>query len=323
MRRTVHPHRVAPSETRGALRSDLPTGIADVRSLPDAEFLGLWRSILIPNSIKDQLVAHAVLNFTVRPRVPRTVLPLHGVLLLIGPPGTGKTSLAKGLATRAAEILIKGKGAPVFRFLEVDPHALAGAALGKTQRAVTQLFASTIVEYATQGPTIVLLDEVETILADRAKLSLEANPIDVHRATDAALVQLDQLAGAHPNVLIVATSNFPQAIDTAFLSRADVIVSVPMPDQDGRLAILRDTLHGLIGAFPALGALADSKQLTRVAEASGGLDGRAMRKLVAAACARDKQTALDPGLLTLDALVQAAVAARQGVISGNINGGRP
>lgn len=322
MRRTVHPPRVAPS-ARSVLRIDLPTGIADVRSLPDAEFLGLWRSILIPNSIKDQLVAHAVMNFTVRPHVPRAVLPLHGVLLLIGPPGTGKTSLAKGLATRTAEVLTREEDGRVFRFLEVDPHALAGAALGKTQRAVTGLFASTIAEYAAQGPTIVLLDEVETILADRAKLSLEANPVDVHRATDAALVQLDQLAGAHPNVLIVATSNFPQAIDTAFLSRADVIVSVPMPDQDGRLAILSDTLHGMAGAFPALATLADSEQLTGVAEASAGLDGRAMRKLVGAACARDKQSALDPGLLTLDALVQAAFAARQGVIAGNINGGRP
>ena len=46
---------------------------------------------------------------------------------------------------------------------------------------------------------------IPAILADRARLSLEANPIDVHRATDAALVQLDHLAQSHPNILFVAT----------------------------------------------------------------------------------------------------------------------
>jgi pachytene checkpoint protein 2 len=55
-----------------------------------------------------------------------------------------------------------------------------------------------------------------------------------------------------------------------------------------------------------------------VARAADGLDGRAMRKLVAAACTRNKEVALDPGLLTIELLVAAArfaVAAR-GVTSG-------
>lgn len=297
----------------------LPGGLADLRELPDDDFTRLWDAIKVDRSIKDRLVAQAVLNFTVRSKVSRAVLPLHGVVLLEGPPGTGKTSLAKGLASRVAEAMHGKLGGRRFRFAEVDPHALSSGLLGKTQRAVTELFASTITEQAALGPTIVLLDEVETILADRGKLSLEANPIDVHRATDAALVQLDRLAESHPDVLFVATSNFPQAIDGAFLSRADLVLSVPLPDEAGRLEILRDTLAGMAEAFPALQTLADSCELHEVAQAAESLDGRAMRKLVAAACAREKRVALEPARLTKDLLL---AAARDAVTSRNTEPGR-
>lgn len=296
--------------TTGAQRheqqADLPQGVADVRALPDQDFLALWDAIIVPDALKNQLLAQAALNFTVRSRVSRAVLPLHGVILLVGPPGTGKTSLAKGLAARCAELFTGIGGMGQFRFIEVDPHGLSSGSLGKTQRAVTSLFASTISEQTAHGPAIVLLDEVETILVDRTKLSLEANPIDVHRATDAALVQLDRLAESHPNLLFVATSNFPQAIDDAFLSRADLIVTVPPPDEKARLAILRDTLNGIATVFTPLGALARSVELPSVANAAEGLDGRAMRKLVAAACARDKNVALDPGKLSVPMLLSAA-----------------
>jgi SpoVK/Ycf46/Vps4 family AAA+-type ATPase len=306
MRPAIRPlDRGAPASSRTRLTA-LPTGLADTRMLPDPEFLALWDSILIASEIKDQLLSQAVLNFTVRTKIPRATLPLHGVILLVGVPGTGKTSLAKGLATRTAEVLDGRVVGGAFRFVEVDPHALSSGSLGKTQRAVTELFSSTIVEQAALGPTIVLLDEVETVLADRSKLSLEANPIDVHRATDAALVQLDHLAESHPNVLFVATSNFPQAIDAAFVSRADLVLTIPPPDERGRLAILQHTLTGMAGVFPRLRTLADSPDLVNVARSSEGLDGRTMRKLVATACTRDKETAIDPGRLTLHALLEAA-----------------
>ena len=284
----------------------LPTGLADLRTLPDDSFANLWEAIKVDSGIKDRLLAQAVLNFTTRGKVSRATLPLHGVILLEGPPGTGKTSLAKGLASRVAEAFRGKIAGQTFRFAEVDPHALSSGSLGKTQRAVTDLFSSAITEQAALGPTIVLLDEVETILADRSKLSLEANPIDVHRATDAALVQLDRLAEWHPNLLFVATSNFPQAIDAAFVSRADLVLSVPLPDEVGRLEILCDTLSGMAEVFPTLKTLASARDLASVARAADGLDGRAMRKLVAAACARDKEVALDPNRLTKEMLIAAA-----------------
>ncbi len=224
----------------------------------------------------------------------------------MGAPGTGKTSLARGLAHRVAQSFPNGK----FRLLEVEPHALTSAAMGKTQRAVTDLFAQSIAEAAMGGPTIALLDEVEPLAADRAKLSLEANPVDVHRATDAVLVQLDALAEAHDNLLFVATSNFPQAVDSAFMSRCDLIVEMPLPDRAACEEILKDCLIGLGRVYPAIAKMAKTSQIRDCASACFGLDGRAIRKMVANALAATPQTAMNPEKVTIADLLAAARAAK-------------
>ena len=183
---------------------DLPKGISRIRSLPDATLGSLWQSIIIPDAMRGKLLSQAALNFTVRGKVGREDLPLHGIILLTGLPGTGKTSLAKGLAHRVAETFPNQR----FRLLEVEPHSLTSSAMGKTQRAVSDLFAQTIAEAAAQGPTIVLLDEVETLAVDRTRLSMDANPIDIHRATDAVLVQLDSVRRAVPQPSVRCDKQF-------------------------------------------------------------------------------------------------------------------
>lgn len=286
---------------------DLPKGIQRIHTLPDPSLSLLWNSIILDSQTKEQLVAQSVLNFTVRPKVDRSVLPLHGVILLVGPPGTGKTTLAKGLANRIAE-LFKGEK---FRLLEVEPHALTSSAMGKTQRAVSDLFSQTIAEAAAAGPTIVLLDEVETLAADRSKLSLEANPVDIHRATDAVLVQLDALAERFPKLLFIATSNFAKAVDAAFTSRCDLVLQIPLPDKEACTKILSNCLSGLAMTFPNVEKLALSPEFEKCANACVGLDGRAIRKVVANALARRKETALNPNLLSADDLINAAMDAKK------------
>jgi SpoVK/Ycf46/Vps4 family AAA+-type ATPase len=285
--------------------SNLPKGIHRSRALPETALGALWDSIFIPERLKAQLVSQAMLNFTLRGKVDRSVLPLHGVILLVGPPGTGKTSLALGLAHRTAESFKGGN----FRLLEVEPHTLASAAMGKTQRAVSELFSQAIAEAAIGGPLIVLLDEVETLAADRAKMSMDANPVDVHRATDAVLVQLDLLAERHPRLLFVATSNFPQAVDGAFTSRCDLVMPIPLPDAEACGSILRDCLNGLGKTYPAIGKLVTSPSLKACATACVGLDGRAIRKMVANALASTPQTAMNPEQVTIEQLLAAAEAA--------------
>ncbi len=120
------------------MRGDLETskGIQRARRLPDTALAALWDSIILDKALKDRLVSQAMLNFTLRPKVERSVIPLHGVILLVGQPGTGKTSLARGLANRTAQSF---QGSD-FRLLEVDPHSLTSSAMGKTQKAVSELF---------------------------------------------------------------------------------------------------------------------------------------------------------------------------------------
>lgn len=286
-------------------------GIHRTTKLPDAALRELWSSIVIDKKTKDQLLSQAIVNFTVRSKVPRTVLPLHGTILLVGQPGTGKTSLAKGLAAETAAVFDDAK----FKLLQVDPHALGSAMMGKTQKAVSDLFSQTIAESALAGPTIVLLDEVETLAADRSKLSLQANPVDVHRATDAVLVQLDALAETHPNLLFIATSNFPQAVDTAFTSRCDLVLEIPMPNSAACEQILRECLHGLALTYPAVADLVNGPKFSAVADAVVGLDGRTIRKTVAAALTMRKEVAISPAQMKIADLLDAAKAAKNVRIS--------
>lgn len=304
-------NRITPIGTQAANAAARQThrtdqkGIHDIRSLPDSDFDGVWDSIILSPGLKDRLLAQAVLNFTARGRLQRVHLPVHGIILMVGPPGTGKTSLARGLASRTAASL----GGP-FTFIEVDPHALASAAHGKTQQAVSHLLGTVLAEKSSIGPCIVLLDEVETLAADRRKMSMEANPVDVHRATDAVLTQLDQLAAEHPQLLFIATSNFASAIDEAFSSRADLVVTIDLPTAEACKAILLDTLERLGSVYPKLTKLCGTPQIMKAAAIAVGLDARRIRKAVLSALADTKQIASNPELLTADAVLAAVQRAQ-------------
>jgi pachytene checkpoint protein 2 len=225
---------------------------------------------------------------------------------LSGPPGVGKTTVARGLADKVARSV---RSAVPWMFVEVDPHGLASSSLGRSQRAVEQLFSTVLDEHAAAGPMIVLLDEVETIFTDRAALSMDANPVDVHRAVDAALVGLDRLARRHPNVLLVATTNFAKAIDPALASRADWLVEVPLPDLPARRAILESAISAVAAAFPGARRLLDPQVLDRAAQLASGVDGRRLRKTVATACAVREQAYGNPDEVIAEDLFTALAEA--------------
>lgn len=276
-------------------------GILENIKLPNKNFDALWEKIIVPDEVKERLLSQAILEFALRGKTDPVSVPLHGIMLLVGPPGTGKTSLARGLANRVAESF-KGQA---FHFVAVEPHALASSGLGKSQQAVRDLLQSRIAEHADAGPLIVLLDEVETLSPDRKKMSMESNPIDVHRATDAVLASVDYLASQYPQLLFVATSNFTEAVDEAFLSRADLIETIGLPTEPAIREIVTDTLQALAVTSPSIKNLIKNSEFNAVIKACIGLDGRQIRKAILSACASKKEVALDISLLTIEMLKQA------------------
>ena len=269
-------------------------GLAGLVQLPDDDWSDRWDRIILPGELKERLLNYLVFSLRHRARLSTVGLPVHGLIVLSGPPGTGKTTLAGGLADRAARILDDG---PLL-FVDVDPHVFPSQLLGESQRAVARLFERTIPDIARRGhPTVILLDEVEALAVSRTRASLETNPVDVHRATDAVLSGVDRVARAWPNVTFVATTNYPQGVDVAFLSRADLVEDVGLPDAEAVAAILADTVRELTGA-DGLDPAGLAELATQAAER--GTDARQVRKLVLRAICADRALALDPTAITLD-----------------------
>lgn len=269
-----------------------PDGVVRRCRLPNDEFTPAWTSIKLAQGVHERLLAQSLLSLTVRQKLSFEAAPLHGLILLTGPPGTGKTTIARGLANQISKQLPGTKTT----FVEIDPHALTSSALGRSQQAVAKLFEQTIPEVATDGAAIVLLDEVETIAVARHQLSLEANPIDVHRATDAALAGIDRLTRDHRNVLLIATTNFPKAVDRALLSRADHIEEIGLPTEAARREIISDTLKAIGCVWKSVRTL--ESDVDRLAIAADGLDGRRIRKEIFVAIGSNIETAKDPNKLT-------------------------
>lgn len=294
----------ATTGTRRKIPETVP-GIADARTLPDTDFDDAWNSIVFDR--KQQVVRTIAANLRLRGAVGFERLPLHGITLLAGLPGTGKTSLARGSASQLARI-VGGMGD--FLYVEIDPHVLVSSSLGRSQQKVDDLFRRTLDEISSVGPTIVMFDEIETVLANRSGLSLDANPFDLHRAVDAALTGLDRLARTHRDLMILATTNFPEALDGALRSRADLVVPVPLPDARARHVILADTIAAIGEQFPlSVPSIVDSDEFEEAVTASDGLDGRQLRKAVAAAVGLVDDLA--PHGLTAQHVLEAVTAAAQ------------
>jgi SpoVK/Ycf46/Vps4 family AAA+-type ATPase len=284
--------------------------------LPKPRYQETWDSIVGSDEVKDRLLHTTLLGLQLRPRLSFDVTALHGLVLLYGPPGTGKTTLARGVAQELSGLVQARKA----RLIEVNPHGLMSAEHGQSQQKVFELLCEHVPLLADDKlPTVVVLDEVESMSVARSAASLSANPADVHRATDAVLAALDRNASSHPHLVTVATSNFTEALDEAFKSRADVSIEVPLPNAAAIEAILTRTLTDFSGAYPKLKNLVKDVALSRIAKRMVGVDGRRVRKVVTEAMAMRRETVLNPELLSMADLKQAVERLIRKPVKGTSN----
>lgn len=262
--------------------------------LPSRDFHGLWENLVYESNVKENLVQcmETTLLFSDR-NISPNVITWNRVILLHGPPGTGKTSLCKALAHKLA--IRMSKRYSYGQLLEVNSHSLFSKWFSESGKLVGKMFSK--VQELVENPNalvIVLIDEVESLTHARSSHS-GVEPSDAIRTVNAVLTQIDNMK-KYPNVLILATSNVTGAIDLAFVDRADIKQYIGPPHVKGIYKILSSCIaelnraniivpHEEIHIYDTLqlgkgnDMHKNSLKLLDISNKCEGLNGRTLRKL--------------------------------------------
>uniref|UniRef100_A0A8C6P280 Fidgetin-like protein 1 n=1 Tax=Nothobranchius furzeri TaxID=105023 RepID=A0A8C6P280_NOTFU len=179
--------------------------------------------------------------------------PARG-LLLFGPPGNGKTMLAKAVAAESNAT-----------FFNISAASLTSKYVGEGEKLVRALFA---VARELQ-PSVIFIDEVDSLLCERREGEHDAS----RRLKTEFLIEFDGVqSGGDDRVLVMGATNRPQELDEAVLRRFAKRVYVALPDEKTRLTLMTN----LLGKH---GNPLSSSELSCLAKATAGYSGSDLTSL--------------------------------------------
>ncbi|KAF0045339.1 hypothetical protein F2P81_001868 [Scophthalmus maximus] len=228
-----------------SLEEDEELSAANHWLLPAAEFHGIWESLVYESGVKTQLLDYVTTTIYFSDKnVDSTLISWNRVVLLHGPPGTGKTSLCKALAQKLS-IRLSSRYS-YGQFVEINSHSLFSKWFSESGKLVTKMFQK-IQQLIDDKDALVfvLIDEVESLTASRNASQAGTEPSDAIRVVNSVLTQLDQIK-RHSNVVILTTSNVTEKIDLAFVDRADIKQYIGPPSEKGIYNIYLSCLEELM-----------------------------------------------------------------------------
>ncbi len=230
------PHSLAPTPLEAATR----VTFADVGGLEDA---------------KNQIRRRIITPFLKPSLFEKFRRKAGGGVMLYGPPGCGKTLLARATAGECRA-----------RFFSVHIAEILDMYVGQSEKRLAAAFE----EARRETPTVLFFDEIEALAARRRYGSNDASASLV----STFLSELDGFQQNNEGVLILAATNVPWAVDAAFRrpGRFDRVQFVPPPDRAARADILTALLAGLPGA--------NALDLAALADRTSGFSGADLKNLV-------------------------------------------
>ncbi|KAF8628321.1 hypothetical protein AX15_003868 [Amanita polypyramis BW_CC] len=188
-------------------------------------------------------------------------------ILLTGPPGTGKTMLARAIAGEA--------GVPFFFASGSDFEEMF---VGVGAKRVRELFAAA----RKKEPAIIFIDELDAVGGKRSSRDQQY----MKQTLNQLLVEMDGFQQSE-GVIVIGATNFPESLDQALVrpGRFDRIISVPLPDVRGRVQILQHHMRNVITSKEV-----DPKILARGTPGFSGADLQNMINLAAIQASKEKAT---------------------------------